>query len=131
MASGSGEAPLDGTRTELRKVAAELAAAVDEFVANPQANGTAIDQLQRRKVIDVAGRVQALVKDPADQWLDMVQGITLATSNRLFSEWGVFDAIPPEGTISYSDLAAKVDAEATLLCKVAISDTPWWMHQSN
>jgi hypothetical protein len=118
MASDNGKAPLDGTRPELRTAAAELAAAVDEFIANPQADGSAVDQLRRRKVIDAAGRVQALVKDPADQWLDMLQGITLTAANRLFSEWGVFGAIPSEGSISYSDLAAKTNADVTLLGKV-------------
>lgn len=115
MASNDGDAPLDETRTGLRTAAAELASVVEDFIGNPQADGTPLDQLRRRKVIDAALRVGALVKDPADQWLDMLQGITLATANRLFSEWGVYDAMPAEESISYADLATKVDVEPMLL----------------
>ena len=119
MASESASPPLDGTRAELQKSAVELKAAIDEFVANPQADGAQIDQLRRRKIMDAASRVSGIVKDPADQWLDLLQAITLATANRLFSEWGVFDAIPPEGAISYSELAAKVNAEPGLISRRA------------
>ena len=33
----------------------------------------------------------------------------------LFAEWGAFDLIPRDGAISYSDLAAKLDADTSLI----------------
>lgn len=38
-------------------------------------------------------------------------------SKHLFSLWGVFDAIPAEGSVSLADLAATVSCDVKLLGK--------------
>jgi len=38
-------------------------------------------------------------------------------ATRLFIEWKVFEHIPTTGSITYADLAAKVDADTSLISK--------------
>ncbi|KAK3381140.1 O-methyltransferase [Podospora didyma] len=118
---GSTGVSFDATKVELLRAAAELTAAINDYVATPApegAEGAVLEQRRRRDIVDATDRVQRLVKDPADQWIDVVYPQTLATTKRLFYDWGVFEAIPPEGSISYADLAAKVDAEEVLLARL-------------
>lgn len=93
----------------------ELNKAVAEFTASQGANGTYADKTQRRRIVDAAQQVMRAVKDPADEWVDMSGQLAVIAVNRLFWDWGVFDKIPLEGSISYSDLAAAVDAEVALI----------------
>ncbi|KAK0710012.1 O-methyltransferase [Lasiosphaeria miniovina] len=114
-----GSSNTDGTREELLKAAAELKAAIDEFVAADVSDGDVqFDQLRKANIMDATHRIQLLVKDPADVWMDQVNAITGITVKRLFSEWGAFDAIPDEGSIPYSELAKAVDTEEALLVRV-------------
>jgi hypothetical protein len=43
-------------------------------------------------------------------------------ATRLFMKWKAFDAIPPvgQGAISYDDLAAKLDAQVSLVRKATL-----------
>lgn len=123
MASEKSEhLPLEGDRLEIQKAVSELTAAADDFVSNPQAVSSPLDQAQRRKLIDIAERIQDIVKDSDDQWVDQLQSITVMTANRLFSDWKAFDVIPPEGSISIAELAEKIDAEEALISKVGHSN---------
>lgn len=95
----------------------ELNTAVAEFTANPTASGTDVDKTQRRRIADAAQKVLQAVRDPADEWVDMSGQIAVVAVNRLFWEWGVYDKMPLEGSISYSELAEAVGAEPSLLGK--------------
>lgn len=94
---------------------AELNNAVAEFTANQPASGTDADKTQRRRIVDAAQKVMHAVRDPADEWVDMTGQIAAIAVNRLFWEWGVFEKIPLEGSISYSELAEAVGAEIPLI----------------
>lgn len=109
------------TLADLRETAGSLMSSVIDFVA-AESNGNtdpALDLMRRAKILEATRRIQLLTKDPGDEWTDMVYASTLMTAKRLFCDWGVFDAIPTEGTISFAELAAKVDAEEMLLVRVA------------
>ena len=95
----------------------ELTGAVDEFTSQAAgagqtaASGHNLNLGQRRRIIDAA-------KDPVDQWMDVTAQSALFTANRLLFQWGVFEAIPLEGSISYAELAAKVDADPVLISEL-------------
>lgn len=107
----------DDIRKVLAGAADTLTWAVQDFLAEPEQNGTIGDKSQRRNIIEAAYRIIETVKDPADQWLDITNQVSLFTANRLFWEWGVFDEIPSEGSISYKELSEKVKVEESLLCR--------------
>jgi hypothetical protein len=102
---------------ELQAATQELNTAVGELTGQTGANndGGNIEMGQRRKIIDAATRILDAAKDPTDQWMDLTAQIALVAANRLFWLWKVFDNIPAQGSISYVDLAAKVDVETGLL----------------
>ena len=60
----------------------------------------------------------------------IVGGITQAPVLALFATWGAFREIPPDGAISYRDLAAKVGADTAIISCVHIkpptSPLPLW-----
>ncbi|KAH8893060.1 O-methyltransferase [Thozetella sp. PMI_491] len=68
--------------------------------------------LAAQKIVDA-------VRDTNGLGMEAISQLSVITAKRIFWEWGVFDAIPPEGSISYLDLAAKVDTEVSLLTRVA------------
>ena len=102
-------------RADLQAATDNLTTAVGEFVAGPDVD----DKGQRQKIIEAAEKIISVAKDPSDQGMDAMGQLTLIAANRIFWEWGVFDEIPLEGSISYSDLAGKVDADVSVLSKPA------------
>ncbi|CAM1510019.1 Fc.00g003540.m01.CDS01 [Cosmosporella sp. VM-42] len=102
-------------RADLQAATDSLTAAVGEFTAGPDVD----DKGQRQKIIEAAEKIISVAKDPSDQGMDAIGQLTLIAANRIFWEWGVFDEIPPEGSISYSDLAGKVNADVSVLTRIA------------
>ena len=105
-------------RIQVTAATDELNVAVKDFFAKPESFGNDVDTAQRRRIIDAAQKLITAVKDPADEWVDVSAQMALMAANRLFTVWKVWDEIPLEGSISYTDLAAKVDAEVSLLCRL-------------
>ncbi|KAK3321754.1 O-methyltransferase [Apodospora peruviana] len=104
---------------ELRIAQDKLASAVAEFEAHTAPDGSDTDKAQRSAIIAAANDILAAVKNPADQWMDVTAQTALMAANRLFWEWGAFDAMPRDGSaVSYKDLAVKVDVQAKLLSRV-------------
>ncbi|OLN97441.1 Demethylsterigmatocystin 6-O-methyltransferase 1 [Colletotrichum chlorophyti] len=102
----------------LQAATEELRLAVGDFLTKSDTSEAQLDAAKRLKVINAAEKILATVKEPIHQWLDMSAHTVLITASRLFSDWGAFDAIPAEGSISYDDLAEEVNAEASLLARV-------------
>lgn len=101
---------------DLRLATDRLTTAVAKFEADLVPDGSDTDKAQRSAIVSAAHDVLALVKSPADQWMDVTAQTALMAANRLFWEWGVFDAIPLDGTpMSYNDLSVKIDVQAKLL----------------
>lgn len=104
-------APNPSRRADLQAATDELNAVVGDFMSGPDGD----DKGQRQKIIEAASKILAVAKDPSDQGMDAIGQLTLIAANRIFWEWGVFDEIPLEGSISYSELADKVNADVSLL----------------
>ena len=118
---GDPPAALQEARRQATAAADELNVAVKDFFANPEPFGNDVDKAQRRRIIDAAQRVITAVKDPADGWMDFTAQMALMAASRLFTVWEVWDEIPLQGSIPYTDLAAKVGAEVSVLCKLFCS----------
>jgi len=73
------------------------------------------DKTQYQKIVEAAQKVLAAAKDPAGMGMEAIGQLSVITANRIFWEWGVFDEIPATGTISYAELAKKVEADVSLL----------------
>jgi hypothetical protein len=78
-------------------------------------DGGDLDDGQRQAIINAAERVLAAAKTPTEHWVDPSVQTTLLAAVRLFYEWKVWDEIPLEGSISYAELASKVDTNPSLL----------------
>ena len=105
----------DETAGTVAAGAEHLNTAIKELVSNHQ--GADNGWVQRRKVIDAAQRILDSVMGPQERWLRMCQQTATYTASHLFYEWGVFEAIPTQGSISYQEVAAKTDTEEALLSK--------------
>lgn len=103
-------------------LAQQLATTAESIRSNP----ASLESLEkeRSKLVESA---QALLKvlKPADPIMDWMVTLVQFTAIRLFIGWKVFEAIPSDGSISHSDLAAKIGAEVPL-----ISETPNWIEAS-
>ncbi|KAK3690325.1 O-methyltransferase [Podospora appendiculata] len=105
-------------QAELQLATEQLNAAVARFNNEPAAD-EAVDQGQRRDIIEAAKRIIESVEGPAEQWVESAGSLAVIAANRLFWEWNVFESIPLDGSsISYADLATKVDAELALLTRI-------------
>lgn len=111
----AGENPADQVRADAASAADEVAAAVRAFLDERHTSGGDVDKTQRRRIVDAANALIAAVKDPADEWFDATAEVARLGANRLFWEWKAYDAIPVEGSISYAELAGKVEAEEALI----------------
>lgn len=96
----------------------ELSAAVKDFVTQGGDFSDNVDKVQRQTIIDAAQRIMDSVKRPDHRWHDFGQMTALYASAQLFYEWGAFEAIPVEGSITYQELAAQTDTEEALLSKI-------------
>ncbi|OLN82366.1 Demethylsterigmatocystin 6-O-methyltransferase 10 [Colletotrichum chlorophyti] len=108
----------DEVQAEAAAAAEEVNAALDIFLKGSSPRGGDLDQTRRRLIIDAANNLIAAVKDPADEWFDAAAQVALWGANRLFWEWKAYDRIPAEGSISYGELAKKVDAEESLIRRI-------------
>jgi len=78
---------------------------------------------ERTKIIKAAKEVVDVAKEQQEQFVDLYMVLVPLTVIRIFIKWKVFENIPVSGTISYSDLAAKVDADRSLIGMSPVSPT--------
>ena len=100
--------------TQLRSAMLEIVASVADFLASPQDESVSLES-RRLDIVSSATKLLVVAKDHSDELIDGFKNGIQASSIRLFYEWGVFDRIPREGSISYEDLAAGADAEVSLI----------------
>lgn len=98
----------DATHDKLRQLAASLSSSVEQYDRSDKESRTSIVRAAQQ-VISTVGRI------PEEQMLDDSIKAGEMVSKHLFSLWGVFDAIPAEGSVSLADLAATVSCDVKLL----------------
>ena len=101
----------DATHDKLRQLAASLSSSVEQYDSSSKESRSAIVEAARH-VIETVGRI------PEEQMLEDSIKAGEMVSKHLFVLWGVFDAIPAEGSISIADLAATVDCDVKLLGRI-------------
>jgi len=69
----------------------------------------------RQNVILAAEKLILAAQDPRQQWWELVRHSTLMTAIHVFQEWGAFEEIPEEGSISFAELGEKINAEGGLI----------------
>jgi len=104
----------DNTQAQLHKeltaAAAELSLAVDAFGQNSQ-----FDDANRQKIVSAAQRILSSARDPNAQWMDDALEMGRLAAMHLFQVWGGFGQIPAEGSISFAELAGKLQTETSVI----------------
>jgi uncharacterized protein YjbJ (UPF0337 family) len=111
--------PVEELHEELKATTEELQSAVDAFVTS-QKEGT-LNSSSRSKIIDAAEKILSTVKEPAGQWMERSVQMGLMGATHIFQIWEAFDHIPKEGSISFVELAQKLDAEVSVIGKLPLS----------
>ncbi|KAJ6444813.1 3,2-trans-enoyl-CoA isomerase [Purpureocillium lavendulum] len=94
----------------------QLSATADCISANPSSLDSLADE--RVRVVNAA---EALLKDikPADPLMTTMISMVQFTAVRLFIGWKAFDIISSAGSISLPDLAKNLDADVSLISRLA------------
>ncbi|KND92354.1 Demethylsterigmatocystin 6-O-methyltransferase [Tolypocladium ophioglossoides CBS 100239] len=92
-------------------------AATAESIRNDPTSFERLDK-ERSKLVESAEALLKVLK-PADLIMDSMVTLIQFTAIRLFIEWKASEAIPSDGSVSHSDLAAKIGAEVPLMIRLA------------
>ncbi|CAK7231322.1 hypothetical protein SEUCBS140593_007886 [Sporothrix eucalyptigena] len=102
---------LDSLVVTLTQASKNLRSASSEsLLTSVTAKATVVDALK--------GAIEA-VQNPQDAFLDTMVLISRIVALRIFVKWKVFDAIPAEESITYADLAAKVNSDTEIIRRFA------------
>ncbi|KXH63364.1 O-methyltransferase [Colletotrichum salicis] len=71
------------------------------------------------KITQIAERVIAAARPDMPDWTTRVNGFGEFVAMKLFIDWNVFGAVPPSGTISYDELSKKLNADKSLVQRLA------------
>ncbi|KAI3554662.1 O-methyltransferase [Colletotrichum abscissum] len=71
------------------------------------------------KTTQIAERVIAAARPDMPDWTTRVNGFGEFVAMKLFIDWNAFEAIPPSGTISYEELSKKLNADKSLVQRIA------------
>lgn len=63
----------------------------------------------------IAQQILTTSKEPTPDWMDRMISVMELAALKLFLEWKAFEAIPQQGTILYTELAEKVEADEPLI----------------
>ncbi|KAM5439504.1 hypothetical protein MferCBS31731_004604 [Microsporum ferrugineum] len=111
-----------GLASQLQQLQVQLNTLLQEYTSRASTYDTTAEEGQRSRLALILGQMLSIVKDPADQAVDMTIQGTIFVATRLFSQWGAWDLIPARSTkiatISYAELASKLDAEESLIRRI-------------
>ncbi|KAH8909384.1 S-adenosyl-L-methionine-dependent methyltransferase [Coniochaeta sp. PMI_546] len=82
-------------------------------------NGTGKSTDPRSYIRRTARQIISLTEAPDELWSHLTVNLAEIHAVRLLLKWGAFDQIPLEGSISFSELASKLDAEVILTARLA------------
>ncbi len=93
-----------------------LAAELNEQIHTLENAGDMPAEAQARiELVNTSQKLLTALRPPPETVVGMLQtGAAMSVAN-LFQHWGVFEAMPAEEPISFSELAAKVNVEESLL----------------
>ncbi|ROT41044.1 S-adenosyl-L-methionine-dependent methyltransferase [Sodiomyces alkalinus F11] len=74
-----------------------------------------VETERRERIVEAAQAIVDAARPPQPEWMNQSTAGAEFVALRLFIEWGAFEVIPVEGSISYEDLAHEMDAEVQLL----------------
>lgn len=99
----------------------QLTEAVNSYKSIAADLSSANESAARRLVADAAKNIitVTVTKGAEEELLDWCLRMVEMPVLRLFIKWGVFDAIPTEGSITFTDLAAVVKIEESLLTRLS------------
>ncbi|EEY22332.1 O-methyltransferase [Verticillium alfalfae VaMs.102] len=99
-------------RDDLRRLTPELLSSVLDYTSISNVDD---DVAARNKIVAAAQAIIEAARPPQPQWMNQSAACAEFVALRLFIDWGAFEAIPIEGSITYQELADKVDAEVQLV----------------
>lgn len=99
-------------RDDLRRLTPELLSSVLDYTSVSNVDD---DVAARNKIVAAAQAIIEAARPPQPQWMNQSAACAEFVALRLFIDWGAFEAIPIEGSITYQELADKVDAEVQLV----------------
>ncbi len=111
MASSSDQfaGQMDDLVAQLSAVS-KMAESGSEFLAsNPGARIT---------ILKTLGKISSTIRQPQDEIMELFPQIAQMPVIRLFIKWKVFQMIPTEGSISYGEIASKLDADVNLISRL-------------
>lgn len=76
---------------------------------------------QRTLLVEASREVTNSVKGQLDAFTDQWSSMCEATATRLFMKWKAFEAIPLEGSITFKELADKLNADVSLISTSTIA----------
>ncbi|KAB2571908.1 O-methyltransferase hmp5 [Lasiodiplodia theobromae] len=99
----------------LKALSNDLSQAIDSYTDSSGPEGFA----QRKKIVALAKGIIDDVQGPLEKPFDYCVSMAEMGALRVLMDWRALEHIPQDGSISYADLAAKVDAEEPLLRRFA------------
>jgi len=98
----------DDTNASIRAAGVDLKSALDAFDTEPNDG-------HRRAIVEAAEQVLVFARDPSYKWMEDALEMSRLSATHLFQVWGGFGEIPEEGSVSFADLAQKLNAETSLI----------------
>ncbi|KAK2002733.1 O-methyltransferase [Colletotrichum falcatum] len=83
------------------------------------ATSSCSDDEKKKDAVVVAQNVLDAARGPVPDWMDRTINAMQLVSLKLFLEWGVFDIIPPDNSVSYEHLASQLAADASLIKRLS------------
>ncbi|CAK7222888.1 hypothetical protein SBRCBS47491_005017 [Sporothrix bragantina] len=107
-----------GVADKLDSLVATLAEASKNLRAGLP-NSLLTNATQKADVVTALKAGIEAIQSPQDAFLDIMVTMSRLVAQRIFVKWKLFDAIPATGSITYSDLAAKADADTEIVTRFA------------
>jgi thiamine biosynthesis lipoprotein ApbE len=102
-----------------RSLTLQLTQISDQIISQPEAVNSQSKELM--ELVRAVDRFAKLTKGPMDYVMGLMTTMTQFTALRLFNEWNAADHIPVDDAISYEELAAKLDADVSLISKTSLA----------
>lgn len=100
---------------ENKELSTELHGLIQRLTGEVTALGSSAANGSRQSVIQAAQAIVHAAQDSQELCVYFAVNVTELIVMRLFLDWEAFQEIPLEGSISFADLASKIDAEAGLV----------------